>query len=970
MASIPATNNLPIAVNNNSNDAQMNFNPSWMQSTAPPMQRSLSVSNNSTSSVINAKKMVTENDETCEPIFAKHSYGREDLLAMMGKNTMKPPLGIKRCPFYMDTAQTPIILMPFSDTEMRLQQNMNSSKAMSTKKKTFSRVEPTTKSSDIWPRRTVGIGAGGVQQQQHVQAPPQAPQPLKVVASANNNFSSTANNLATAGASPPGNNNGSTGSTNGNKKATESAPPTAAATTTVAATAKEPPSLATTKASAGETLPQTAPATAKATHHWCYLDPTGVQRGPFDSQQMQAWFSSGYFSDTLRVRRKDETTYIALGELFLINGREAPFVVKTVTSLPSQQQTATFPTVQQQRISPSELREATTNATAAGQHHHHPHISPTMVDVERIWATTPLEDAVVGAGGGGGAVTASNGSTVTTAAAASSAVGGGGAATAPMTMMQSKEFKILEEQRKLREKEELLRRNEIERAAKEQRVREMESELKRQQEELSRRACEKDAEFEQRCAQMAEYERKRREELAALEQRIRAEHLQQQLRLEEEDRRRAKEAEELVRRELERQHQLVEAEMKRKRDDEDVRLRLAFQEHQQELIKEKARRAEEEQRRRLIEEQQRHQQKALDEARAERTKQQQAAAKAEAVAKAMEQQRVNSLANAQWQQQQQHQPMVNSNSYSFSQPPPPQQPPIQPPSTQQQTRATAWQTISTPLPHPIGQSPPASFLQFPFQPEQQQPIAQQQPPAVTEQRRGWQPVQLPKAAPIPPAINKPSSGGGGGANTKLAFGNKNNKQGVKHPQKGGGKQQKQQVPPPVEDKFTAWIIKRVKELNPSVDAEVFATFISGIDSPNEAEDYIIGYLGENKEVKEFHRDFLQKRIELRPRAHPQAPKDDLSRPAAAHGADSELHKGAGWASGGGASGAMTNSSGVGGAAAATTAVSNANKKKQKGQKVLDLSTLGFRPASDPNRLNAGEIDSVPPVPGGAGNKKR
>uniref|UniRef100_A0A183CU16 SERPIN domain-containing protein n=1 Tax=Globodera pallida TaxID=36090 RepID=A0A183CU16_GLOPA len=62
--------------------------------------------------------MVTENDETCEPIFAKHSYGREDLLAMMGKNTMKPPLGIKRCPFYMDTAQTPIILMPFSDTEM------------------------------------------------------------------------------------------------------------------------------------------------------------------------------------------------------------------------------------------------------------------------------------------------------------------------------------------------------------------------------------------------------------------------------------------------------------------------------------------------------------------------------------------------------------------------------------------------------------------------------------------------------------------------------------------------------------------------------------------------------------------------------------------------------------------------------------------------------------------------------------
>ena len=37
------------------------------------------------------------------------------------------------------------------------------------------------------------------------------------------------------------------------------------------------------------------------------------------------------------------------------------------------------------------------------------------------------------------------------------------------------------------------------------------------------------------------------------------------------------------------------------------------------------------------------------------------------------------------------------------------------------------------------------------------------------------------------------------------------------------------------DKFTAWIINRVRELNPSVDAEVFANFIAQIDSPNEVE---------------------------------------------------------------------------------------------------------------------------------------
>lgn len=32
--------------------------------------------------------------------------------------------------------------------------------------------------------------------------------------------------------------------------------------------------------------------------------------------------------------------------------------------------------------------------------------------------------------------------------------------------------------------------------------------------------------------------------------------------------------------------------------------------------------------------------------------------------------------------------------------------------------------------------------------------------------------------------------------------------------------------------------------------------------------------------------------------------------------------------------------------------------------VLDPASLGFRPTSDPNRVNAGEIDSVPPVLGG------
>ena len=35
------------------------------------------------------------------------------------------------------------------------------------------------------------------------------------------------------------------------------------------------------------------------------------------------------------------------------------------------------------------------------------------------------------------------------------------------------------------------------------------------------------------------------------------------------------------------------------------------------------------------------------------------------------------------------------------------------------------------------------------------------------------------------------------------------------------------------DNFTKWIVKRVHELNSNVDAEVFAAFIEGIESPNE-----------------------------------------------------------------------------------------------------------------------------------------
>lgn len=59
-------------------------------------------------------------------------YGREDLLALMGKDAKPPPDGLSQCPFFVEKAQTPIILLPLSEAELRLQQNnFNSSKALS-----------------------------------------------------------------------------------------------------------------------------------------------------------------------------------------------------------------------------------------------------------------------------------------------------------------------------------------------------------------------------------------------------------------------------------------------------------------------------------------------------------------------------------------------------------------------------------------------------------------------------------------------------------------------------------------------------------------------------------------------------------------------------------------------------------------------------------------------------------------------
>lgn len=52
-----------------------------------------------------------------DPVFANNRYGREDILALLVKD-LKPPNGLSHCPFFVEKAQTPIILQSLNDTEL------------------------------------------------------------------------------------------------------------------------------------------------------------------------------------------------------------------------------------------------------------------------------------------------------------------------------------------------------------------------------------------------------------------------------------------------------------------------------------------------------------------------------------------------------------------------------------------------------------------------------------------------------------------------------------------------------------------------------------------------------------------------------------------------------------------------------------------------------------------------------------
>ncbi|KAI1727466.1 GYF domain-containing protein [Ditylenchus destructor] len=1056
-------------------NSQVNFNPSWMQPAAPlkNIDRPNGLINRPASEDADASQ------EMMDPVFAKNRYGREDLLALMGKVSTKPPDGLEQCPFFMEKPQTPIILLALNDTEQRLQQNINSSKALSA----LSRQDrqniagngaevgsPSSGGNSGWITAGSNRGGGG-NGMSHGHKP--AASRWSALAPAGNSNEGQSFRTSRGGGTqssfnkssrPPHGDHRSTGvsryrtpSTNADTQVTSTpsysenvakildsqashAPPAPAniwakigmsvknenEKPTTGAETERPAFTAQTSAddwlkfkpglgdesqhpllyssnkatnildtlcgpdSTGpsmETQPQTSP--SKPTQQqqklhsisapggvqqpekieWFYLDPSSIQRGPFETHQMQGWYEGGYFDASLRLRRGIDKDFITLGELYQINGSTTPFNYNLdVTSQRNPGLTQNFTT---------SLAEAPIQMSS-NLHH-----SPRIDAAASIWTSLS-----------GNLDNRSASTATSTIAADFSAIlsevptGVNRGMKSPHDIELENAFlmkqRLMEEEKmKLKEKEEQLRREEREREEKHRRMQEMEMELRRKEEELQRISREKEQELMNKQRQMAEFERQRMEALQLMEQKLRNDHLEQQRRKEEEQRRREQEIEERLQQERERQRLLLEAESQRKREEE-TKIRMAYEEARRLQFEalEVARRAEEEQRRRLQEENQARVRKDAEEAKAAKDAERRRK-KQEKEAKEAEERRQQELEKQRREEDELNRAAIEA-ILSSSPPPKSEKAPPAPWVTVGGTKTAAKKPSgSSTRKEQDKQAQPLQKTLLEIQQEEEHRAMEEkmikqkemlnahckntQEPRHTTQKSAWgappQTYQMhamfSDAPPLPTNSTQQFSTSG-----TRSWNSVPTTQPVPIPKANNAKsqpqknQKKQKVDiklpdnkPKQPDAFTSWIIKRVHELNSSVDAEVFASFIEGLDSPNEAEDYIIGYLGESKVVKDFHREFLQKRIELRPRVQHTA-KDDLSGPAAA----------AGLANFSSSTGAHNSGSNHNGNSSSSAAATKKKKKPTKGQGKVLLDGLGFRPAGDPNRVNAGEIDSAIPPP--------
>lgn len=66
---------------------------------------------------------------------------------------------------------------------------------------------------------------------------------------------------------------------------------------------------------------------------WLYRDPQGSVQGPFPTHEMALWYSQGYFSANLLLRRECDKVFVTLLEMGKLYGRN-PFAIHTDTPPP------------------------------------------------------------------------------------------------------------------------------------------------------------------------------------------------------------------------------------------------------------------------------------------------------------------------------------------------------------------------------------------------------------------------------------------------------------------------------------------------------------------------------------------------------------------------------------------------------------------------------------------------------------
>ncbi|VDD89795.1 unnamed protein product [Enterobius vermicularis] len=631
---------------------------------------------------------------------------------------------------------------------------------------------------------------------------------------------------------------------------------------------------------------------------WYYVDPRNSLQGPFPTSHMEAWFKSGYFSRDLNVRKGSgpNAHFQTLGELIQVNGGASPFRSKPVDPA---------------SIVPVHLSLQSQNPDLSG--------NPWTGEInESLLKAAKVEEQ--------------------------------------RQKLEEEQRRVAEKEKELKEMQENLKRQEEERLMK---VREMELKLQQQQEELARRAAE---ERERAAAREREMEVERRRIAEEIE-RAKREEIRKALADE-----RKREEEERIAREKEIARIKAEAES----------LRLEKLEKE-----EAARKAEEEARKRALalEEQKR---KELLEKERELAKQTSIEAKKQLPAKI---EVTEEFAPA--SKQRSNTPHVQQGGTKVWQA-------VYRTGDEKliTTKVAPWQASGEGS-FTAGGKKEKSLLEI-QQEEERQLLAErkqkQEGPnsgrsgatgsvtsggvwAASPQKLSWsQHTQLNRQASSP--TTKTVAWGGAGLHQEtrpvslmfdgpsLESSNKQSKKNLSSPAKSNKTSSKdawqvglkqdtsklqqetvkklfKQTATDISDGFTKWVVQRVKQLNSQVDADVLAEFIENVDSPDEVEDYIIGYLGDNTQVKEFVREFLAKRGDARLKK--RAPiKDDLSGPAPAADPSSS-----GNSYGGNGNGQQHSSTG------------GKKKKKGKGGRlIVDGACLGFKGTADSNRVNIGEIATL------------